>query len=328
MSVSPSLSHFCSAVGCQSCVFSFALQEDLSKDDRKKKKKRPKREDEENDPAPPLAEPSPIIDLSSPPEKKRKKKPEKRTPEPEKVPSLQSTNEAEPLVSVKKEVKPVVLIPEVPRHFLDEECSSATCSHPVGEAVEWIQCDMCQRWFHFTCVGLQPAEAKAMECYACIQCRAAPSDPGATVDHTSSMDSISVEDSTAASMLLAVAQSGLPSSLASCFCEDSDTMDRQTVKSNSASQSTGLMLGMSTLKQSVSPPKILSPGEHPLPLMPSLASLSESPREEAKRNIDSLAHSVAEHKSLSAAGDDTMDITEGRTRDSQLCPAADSCHQL
>ena len=139
------------------------------------------------------------------------------------IASLLSEESTSSLVA--KEIDTPVVAPpagDFPRHLPDDECSASPCSHPVGEAVEWVQCDTCQRWFHLTCVGLLPVEAQSMDSYACLYCRSALL---SKVASAATMDDISIEDSTAASMLLAVAQSGLPSGLGNCFGEDADSMD-------------------------------------------------------------------------------------------------------
>jgi len=50
----------------------------------------------------------------------------------------------------------------------DELCAADTCLRPTGD-VKWVQCDICQGWFHFRCVGL--AAISEQEEYVCSQCK-------------------------------------------------------------------------------------------------------------------------------------------------------------
>lgn len=40
-----------------------------------------------------------------------------------------------------------------------------------GEAVNWVQCDKCELWFHLLCVGLKKEEVRDEEDYVCFSCR-------------------------------------------------------------------------------------------------------------------------------------------------------------
>lgn len=37
--------------------------------------------------------------------------------------------------------------------------------------MEWIQCDLCEKWFHFLCIGLQKDDVPEHEDYECSACR-------------------------------------------------------------------------------------------------------------------------------------------------------------
>ena len=52
----------------------------------------------------------------------------------------------------------------------EELCAAAACSRPIGEEVGWVQCDVCERWYHVACVGLTPERAEAMDSYNCRHC--------------------------------------------------------------------------------------------------------------------------------------------------------------
>jgi hypothetical protein len=44
----------------------------------------------------------------------------------------------------------------------------------VGDEVEWVQCDVCQCWFHFRCIGLASiSEHEEYVCTRCKQCQSA-----------------------------------------------------------------------------------------------------------------------------------------------------------
>ncbi|XP_013066570.2 lysine-specific demethylase 5A-like isoform X1 [Biomphalaria glabrata] len=53
----------------------------------------------------------------------------------------------------------------------DEDCSAYKCQRPTGEAVNWVQCDKCELWFHLLCVGLKKEEVRDEEDYVCFSCR-------------------------------------------------------------------------------------------------------------------------------------------------------------
>ncbi|KAK7101928.1 hypothetical protein V1264_020234 [Littorina saxatilis] len=56
----------------------------------------------------------------------------------------------------------------------DEDCAAPKCLKPIGEAVNWVQCDCCELWFHLKCVGLDKEEIKEDEEYMCRVCRRRP----------------------------------------------------------------------------------------------------------------------------------------------------------
>ncbi|GIY53836.1 lysine-specific demethylase 5A [Caerostris extrusa] len=66
----------------------------------------------------------------------------------------------------------------------DESCSAEGCLRPIGEAVNWVQCDGgCEQWFHLLCVGLDVTEVSESEDYICPNCaHASPHDSGGESD--------------------------------------------------------------------------------------------------------------------------------------------------
>nr|XP_042906302.1 lysine-specific demethylase 5A-like isoform X2 [Parasteatoda tepidariorum] len=53
----------------------------------------------------------------------------------------------------------------------DDLCSAGSCLRPIGEAVNWVQCDGgCEQWFHLLCVGLDVHEISESEDYICPNC--------------------------------------------------------------------------------------------------------------------------------------------------------------
>lgn len=52
----------------------------------------------------------------------------------------------------------------------DEICAAPSCSRPSGDEVGWVQCDVCEKWYHLACVGLSPERAEAMDSYNCRLC--------------------------------------------------------------------------------------------------------------------------------------------------------------
>ena len=52
----------------------------------------------------------------------------------------------------------------------ESECSAVKCRQPVAEEISWVQCDVCQGWFHCLCVGLTKEVAEKIESYNCDSC--------------------------------------------------------------------------------------------------------------------------------------------------------------
>lgn len=44
------------------------------------------------------------------------------------------------------------------------------CHDDTGDDVFWICCDVCERWFHGTCVKVTPSMAKHIKHYKCPSC--------------------------------------------------------------------------------------------------------------------------------------------------------------
>ena len=52
----------------------------------------------------------------------------------------------------------------------DDTCAAMECNCLQEENVDWIQCDTCEAWFHFNCVGLTQSEVNTMGDYNCPAC--------------------------------------------------------------------------------------------------------------------------------------------------------------
>ena len=35
----------------------------------------------------------------------------------------------------------------------DEVCSAKKCLRPLGDDINWVQCDCCEKWYHLLCIG-------------------------------------------------------------------------------------------------------------------------------------------------------------------------------
>ncbi|KAG7166548.1 Lysine-specific demethylase 5C-like [Homarus americanus] len=53
---------------------------------------------------------------------------------------------------------------------IDEACAASKCQHPGGQNVDWVQCDGCEGWFHYICVGLKAGDVHEDEDYMCLKC--------------------------------------------------------------------------------------------------------------------------------------------------------------
>lgn len=52
----------------------------------------------------------------------------------------------------------------------DEACAAPKCQNPTGQNVDWVQCDGCEGWFHYVCVGLRPGDILEDQDYMCRDC--------------------------------------------------------------------------------------------------------------------------------------------------------------
>ena len=57
-----------------------------------------------------------------------------------------------------------------PESGSDDTCAAMECNCLQEENVDWIQCDTCEAWFHFSCVGLTQPEVSTMGDYNCPAC--------------------------------------------------------------------------------------------------------------------------------------------------------------
>ncbi|XP_059161364.1 lysine-specific demethylase 5A-like isoform X2 [Physella acuta] len=80
--------------------------------------------------------------------------------------------ERRPKVKRERKVKEeLVMMDDSDDNDNDEDCSAFKCLRPTGEAVNWVQCDRCELWFHLLCVGLKKEEVRDEEDYVCFSCR-------------------------------------------------------------------------------------------------------------------------------------------------------------
>ncbi|RXG69427.1 Lysine-specific demethylase 5A [Armadillidium vulgare] len=54
---------------------------------------------------------------------------------------------------------------------IDEQCAAEECIKPYGSNVQWVQCDGCDLWFHYACVGISQKDITEDEDYLCLTCR-------------------------------------------------------------------------------------------------------------------------------------------------------------
>uniref|UniRef100_A0A5K3EWY1 Nucleosome-remodeling factor subunit BPTF n=2 Tax=Mesocestoides corti TaxID=53468 RepID=A0A5K3EWY1_MESCO len=61
----------------------------------------------------------------------------------------------------------------VPEGETDEDKVYCICKQPYDPSQEYIGCDLCQDWFHFTCVGLKPGSSPALlgDSWHCPDCQ-------------------------------------------------------------------------------------------------------------------------------------------------------------
>ncbi|XP_071492108.1 lysine-specific demethylase 5A-like [Diadema antillarum] len=55
----------------------------------------------------------------------------------------------------------------------DEVCSAKRCLRPLGDDINWVQCDVCEKWYHLLCIGMkeQPDEDEEFICRICTKKR-------------------------------------------------------------------------------------------------------------------------------------------------------------
>ena len=128
-------------------------------DKEKVKRKRKKKDDEEKDKEKPARRPSnasssttTATETETPKKRRRKEK--------EKVPKVKQ----EEIVDVEEDDD------DDDDDDDDEICAAASCTRPQGDEVGWVQCDICEKWYHLACVGLSPEKAEAMDSYNCKAC--------------------------------------------------------------------------------------------------------------------------------------------------------------
>ena len=53
----------------------------------------------------------------------------------------------------------------------DTDCSAPQCIRPMASQISWVQCDLCQQWFHLLCVGLTAESVEKIDIYNCCVCK-------------------------------------------------------------------------------------------------------------------------------------------------------------
>lgn len=124
-------------------------------DKEKVKRKRKKKDDEEKDKEKPARRPSNASSNTT-------------TATETETPKKRRRKEKEKVAKVKQEE--IVDVEEDDDDDDDEICAAASCTRPQGDEVGWVQCDICEKWYHLACVGLSPEKAEAMDSYNCKTC--------------------------------------------------------------------------------------------------------------------------------------------------------------
>lgn len=119
------------------------------------KRKRKKKDDEEKDKEKPARRPSNASSNTT-------------TATETETPKKRRRKEKEKVAKVKQEE--IVDVEEDDDDDDDEICAAASCTRPQGDEVGWVQCDICEKWYHLACVGLSPEKAEAMDSYNCKTC--------------------------------------------------------------------------------------------------------------------------------------------------------------
>lgn len=63
----------------------------------------------------------------------------------------------------------------------DATCSAAQCIRPMANEISWVQCDLCQLWFHLLCVGLTTESVRKIDSYNCFSCTQRIMKPSAVI---------------------------------------------------------------------------------------------------------------------------------------------------
>ncbi|XP_015761819.1 PREDICTED: LOW QUALITY PROTEIN: lysine-specific demethylase 5A-like [Acropora digitifera] len=86
------------------------------------------------------------------------------------IPKKRKRKEKEKIIKVKKEeIVDVEDDDDDDDDDDDEICAATSCTRPQGDEVGWVQCDVCEKWYHLACVGLSE-KAEAMDSYSCKTC--------------------------------------------------------------------------------------------------------------------------------------------------------------
>lgn len=53
----------------------------------------------------------------------------------------------------------------------DEWEQYCTCKKPLNPNLLYVRCDICQNWFHLSCMGLTKEQAEELEMFSCLHCK-------------------------------------------------------------------------------------------------------------------------------------------------------------
>lgn len=95
-------------------------------------------------------------------EKKKRKQPEKPPEQAKKKRGRQPSSTAESYSELEEGVE----------WYEEEKCAADKCKRPKNKRVKWVQCDLCDEWYHTVCVGCQYEAVKDQNIeFSCGYCQ-------------------------------------------------------------------------------------------------------------------------------------------------------------
>ena len=55
-------------------------------------------------------------------------------------------------------------------NLCDETCNADTCLDPIGQYIQWVQCNFCEKWYHIVCIDRTKDEINSEDEYICTKC--------------------------------------------------------------------------------------------------------------------------------------------------------------